>query len=138
MVYLLFSQKQSNLPLQRGIQNPLQYLSSLFFSKQAAPYMFGRVLNTTLHWWIFTNFSNIFRIPISPNVSGRLFVQVTHELYLWRQPISTTVCTWLTSCVTKAITLHKKGSFPLRISSLNVAITEETFNGNFFSCAVSL
>ena len=100
--------------------------------------MFGRVLNTALYWWIYiTNFSNIFRIAISPNFSGRLFVQVTHEIYSWRQPISTTVCTWVTFSVTKAITLHKKGSFPLRISSVNVAITEEIFNGKFiFLCSV--
>ena len=93
--------------------------------------MFGKVLNTALPWWIYTtNFSNIFRIAISPNFSGRLFVQVTHEIYFWRQPISTTVCTWVTSCT-------KKGSFPLRISSLNVAITEEIFNGKFiFWCSV--
>ena len=93
--------------------------------------MFGKVLNTALPWWIYTtNFSNIFRIAISPNFSGRLFVQVTREIYFWRQPISTTVCTWVTSCT-------KKGSFPLRISSLNVAITEEIFNGKFiFWCSV--
>ena len=93
--------------------------------------MFGKVLNTALLWWIYTtNFSNIFRIAISPNFSGRLFVQVTREICFWRQPISTTVCTWVTSCT-------KKGSFPLRISSLNVAITEEIFNGKFiFWCSV--
>ena len=37
--------------------------------------------------------------------------------------------------------LHKKGSFPLRISSVNVdlvTLAEEILNGNFIFCAVVL